>query len=330
MKKKIIISIILLLLLLSILLSLLIGFDEYSFIDIFNIIFNHTYENNHIFKIIKYIRIPKIIMICITGGGLATSGCVLQAILHNPLADPFTLGISGGAAFGAMISLLLNLSSKLGFITMPLCAFVGAMISMLIVYILSFRKHFNPHTMILSGIIVSSVCMSIVMLVFILSPIDSIYMTFTWLLGNFSILDERLVIFTTTIVTLCILLILLLSNILNIIYLGNDKVTTLGLNINKYITIFFLLTSLITATIVSISGIIGFVGLIIPNICKSIVGDNNVVVIPFSAYTGALLLLLCDSLSNFLFRPIVLPIGIITNILGSLFFIFLLLQKKNK
>jgi iron complex transport system permease protein len=310
------------LLVLNVVLALIVGLDKIIIKSIFGP------ADHNLIKIIKYIRIPKIIIICITGAGLSASGCVLQTILNNPLADPFTLGISGGAACGVMISLLFNLSSKIGFLTVPFCAFIGSIISMLIVYILSLHKTCNPHTMILSGMIVSYLFTSIILLAFILSPVDTVYMTFTWLMGSFSILDERLIIFTSIIVLIGIILLILSSRILNIICLGTDKSKTFGINIEKNIKFLFFVTSLITATVVSISGIIGFIGLIVPNICKRICGDNNTITIPISAYTGAIFLLACDTISTMLFNPIILPIGIITNILGGIFFILLLTQKK--
>jgi iron complex transport system permease protein len=323
MKKNIIRFILIsFVLILNIILALVVGFDK----TVIRSLFVHV--DNNIMQIMKYIRIPKIIMICITGAGLSASGCVLQTILNNPLADPFTLGISGGAACGVMISLIFNLSSKIGFLTVPCCAFIGALTSMLIVYILSLRKIFNPHTMVLYGMIVSYMFTSIILLAFILSPMDTIYVTCTWLMGSFAVFDERLITFASVIVLVGIIALFLSSNILNAIYLGPDKSKTFGINIENNIRFLFFVTSLITATVVSISGIIGFVGLIIPNICKSIFGDNNTVIIPIAAYFGAMFLLTCDTISTMIFSPIILPIGIITNILGGIFFIFLLTHKR--
>ncbi|MDR0915162.1 MAG: iron ABC transporter permease [Endomicrobium sp.] len=310
------------LLILNIVLALVVGFDK----TVVKSLFIHA--NKNIMQMIKYIRIPKIIMICITGAGLSASGCVLQTVLNNPLAEPFTLGISGGAACGVIISLLFNLSSRVGFLTVPFCAFIGAIISMLIVSILSSRKTFNHHTMILSGMIVSYMFTSITLLAFVLSPMDTLYMTFNWLMGSFSIFDERLIIIASAIVLSGIILLILSSNVLNAIYLGTDKSKTFGINIERNVKFLFFVTSLITATVVSISGIIGFVGLIVPNICKSIFGDNHSIIIPMSAYSGAMFLLACDTISTMIFSPIILPIGIITNILGGIFFLFLLIQKK--
>ena len=305
--------------------SLLIGSNGISFFDVIKSLLGNTDEN--IIAIIKNIRLPRTVMACITGATLASSGCVFQAILKNPLADPFTLGISGGAAFGTVTAFVSGLAAITSFF-IPLCSFAGVIFSVLIVYLLSMYKKFDSDAMILSGVIVSYVFSSAVMLMFLLSPSHSIHNTFVWLMGNFSMLDERLLPFVVFVALSGIIALSLSGNIINAISLGGEKSKTIGLNIERSIKILFITASFITAITVSICGIIGFVGLMIPHIMRKILGANNIILIPASTFAGAIFLPLCDTLSRALFAPVLIPVGVITSIIGGLFFVFLLFKSE--
>ncbi|MCA6070153.1 MAG: iron ABC transporter permease [Endomicrobium sp.] len=305
--------------------SLLIGSNEISFFDVIKSLLGNTDEN--IVAIIKNIRFPRTIMACITGAGLAVSGCVFQAILKNSLADPFTLGISGGAAFGAVTAFVSGLATITSFF-IPLCSFVGVILSVLIVYLLSMYKKFDPNAMILSGVVISYVFSSAVMLMFSLSPSYGIHVAFVWLMGSFSMIDERFLPFVVFVVLSGIIILSLSGNIINAISLGGEKSKTIGLNIERSIKILFIVASFITAVTVSFCGIIGFVGLMIPHIMRKIVDTNNIILIPASAFAGAIFLPLCDTLSRALFAPVLIPVGVITSIIGGLFFVFLLLKSE--
>jgi len=305
--------------------SLTCGLNEISFVNVVKALFGSA--DKGITLIIKQIRLPRVIMACITGAGLAVSGCVFQAILKNPMADPFTLGISGGAAFGVAAAFVFDLSSITSFFT-PFCAFIGMIMSVTIVYLLSLKKGFASNAMILSGVVVSYIFSSAVMLLFALSPSNNMQNAFIWLMGSFSNFDERLIPFVVAVVLIGIIILSLMGNTINTLYLSSEKSKTFGINIEKNITFLFLIASIITATTVSICGIVGFIGLIVPHIMRKIVGMNNIVLIPASAFCGAVFLSLCDTLSRVLFSPVLMPIGIITNIIGGFFFICLLLKSE--
>jgi iron complex transport system permease protein len=304
--------------------ALLSGSIDISFSDALNGLFKNADDNVTI--VIKYIRLPRIIMACITGAGLAVSGCVFQAILKNPLADPFTLGVSGGAAFGAAMAFISGLSAMASFFV-PLCAFIGAISSTLIVnYLFNLAKKFDSNAMILSGIVASYMFSSAVMLMFSLSATSSTHAALTWLMGSFSVFDERMLLIILTVVITGIIILSLFGNIINTITLGRDKSKTLGINIKKNVKFLFFTASIIAAATVSACGIIGFVGLVIPHIMRKIIGANNTILIPASALAGANFLLFCDTLSRILFLPLTIPVGIITSIVGSFFFVWLLLN----
>jgi iron complex transport system permease protein len=303
--------------------SLTVGLDGISFIDAVEALFGGTDEN--VSAIIKQIRFSRIFMACMVGAGLAVSGCVFQAILKNPLADPFTLGISGGASLGAAAAFISGLAATRSFF-IPFCAFVGMIVSVSVVYLLSMQKRFNSNAMILSGVVVSYIFSSAVMLMFALSPENSVQAAFLWLMGNFSTFDERLLPFITVVVLISITILSLSGNVINAVSLGGEKSKTFGMNVERNIKFLFLTASFITAATVSICGIIGFVGLMIPHIMRKIIGTNNVILIPASAFAGAVFLPLCDTLSRMLFSPMLIPVGVITSIIGGLFFICLLLK----
>ncbi|MBQ1609736.1 MAG: iron ABC transporter permease, partial [Elusimicrobia bacterium] len=252
-----------------------------------------------------------------------------QGVLRNPLADPFTVGISGGAAFGASVGFAFGIT-KLSWIFLPLLGFLGALLSVGLVYILNMKKEFDSNTMILSGVVASYIFSSAVMLVFSISSSDQLYSAFMWLMGNLAFFDERLLPMVIILVMAGVVILCCLGNVINIISLGNEKSNSLGINTARTVKYIFLLSSLITACIVSCCGVIGFVGLMIPHITRKFVGNNNKVLMPFSAVVGAIFLLICDTVSRTVIAPVEIPIGVITSIIGGLFFVFLLLRKAGK
>jgi iron complex transport system permease protein len=327
-KRTIYTCIILILLLFAVILvSLSVGSSGISFWEALKVIFGGAGDNTAM--IIKQIRLPRIIMAVIAGAALAASGCVFQGVLKNPLADPFTLGISGGAAFGATAAFTLGFAA-LGSFFVPLFAFLGALISVFIVYVLSSRKRFGGDSMILSGVIISYIFSSAVMLLYAFFYSNHIQAAFMWLMGNLSVFDEQLLIYVCITVILGVAALCLSGNIINMLSLGGDKSKTLGINTEKITKIIFLTASLITASVVSLCGVIGFVGLMVPHIMRRINGADNSSLIPVSALAGAVFLPLCDTLGRMLFSPVSIPVGVITNIAGGLFFIFLLMNSKER
>ncbi|MDR2458213.1 MAG: iron ABC transporter permease [Clostridiales Family XIII bacterium] len=318
-------TLMLVLLFLSFLLSLTYSLNGISFFEAVNALFNVGDAN--IIIIIKDIRLTRVIIVCVTGAVLGASGCVFQAILRNPLADPFTLGISGGAALGTCVTFISGLAAAAS-LFVPLFSFVGAILSVFIVYAFGFKGKFNSNNIILSGVVVSYAFSSLVMLMLVLSQFTNVQQSLMWLMGNFSTFDERLMPAITIISVVGLIILSLYGNTIDAISLGHEKFKTLGSNIKNNIKIMFLITSLIVAAIVSICGVIGFVGLIIPHIMRIFVGPKATFLIPASAIGGALFLLLCDTISKILFLPVVIPPGIITSILGGVFFVFLLLNQK--
>ena len=314
----------LIVLVITFIVAMISGISDISVIEMLKSLFSSSDGNTY--TIINQIRFPRVILAIVAGAGLACSGCVFQGVLRNPLADPFTLGISGGAAFGASIGFAFGIT-KLSWIFLPLLGFFGAILSVCLVYILNMKKEFDSNSMILSGIVASYIFSSAVMLVFSISSSDQLYSAFMWLMGNLAFFDERLLPMVIILVILGIIILCCLGNVINIISLGNEKSNSLGINTARKIKYIFLLSSLITACIVSCCGVIGFVGLMIPHITRKFVGNNNKILMPFSTVVGAIFLLICDTISRTVIAPVEIPIGVITSIVGGLFFVFFIIKK---
>lgn len=314
-------------LIITFIIAMISGISDISVVDMLKSLFSTGNDNTY--TIINQIRFPRVVLAIVAGAGLACSGCVFQGVLRNPLADPFTLGISGGAAFGASIGFAFGIT-KLSWIFLPLLGFLGAILSVCLVYMLNMKKEFDSNSMILSGVVASYIFSSAVMLVFSISSSDQLYSAFMWLMGNLAFFDERLLPMVIILVMLGVIILCCLGNVINIISLGNEKSNSLGINTSRTVKYIFLLSSLITACIVSCCGVIGFVGLMIPHITRKFVGNNNKILMPFSAIVGSIFLLICDTVSRTVVAPVEIPIGVITSIIGGLFFVFLLLKKSGK
>lgn len=274
---------------------------------------------------ILYLRIARVILGIFVGAGLGVCGVVLQAILRNPLAEPYLLGTSSGAGLGAVVAIILGFSS----IHLPFVAFFGALLSVILVYNLAREDSKIPvQSLILSGVIVAIAFSGITVFLISISSNEALHGIMWWLLGNLQVYEPKLLLLVGVIVMFGIILISILSQDLNAISIGEEEAVHLGIDIEKIKKILFLLTSLITGVLVSVSGIIGFVGLIIPHIMRFMVGPNHRVLVPATCLGGAAFLVLCDAFSRSLFSPIEIPIGVITSLIGAPIFIILLKRRQ--
>lgn len=274
---------------------------------------------------ILYVRLARIMLGILAGAGLSVCGVTLQAILRNPLAEPYLLGSSSGAGLGAVAAVIFGLSGAY----LPFAAFGGALLSIILVYNLARSGNKIPvQSLILSGVIVAIALSGIIVFCISLSTNEALHGMMWWLLGSLQIYDLKLLLVAGGIVIFGIILIFILSQDLNAISIGEEEAVHLGIEIDKIKKILFFATSLITGAIVSISGMIGFVGLIIPHMMRLAIGPNHKVLIPASCLGGAAFLVLCDTFSRSLFPPLEIPIGVITSLIGAPIFITLLKQKQ--
>ncbi|CAG34944.1 FecCD family ABC transporter permease [Desulfotalea psychrophila] len=264
--------------------------------------------------VIMDIRLPRILCAFLVGAGLAISGVIYQGILLNPLADPYTLGVSSGAAFGAALALLANMA--LLPLSLPLCAFGGALITLFIVIRLSsFGGQISAGTLILSGVIIGAILSAGISFIKYLAD-EQVSAIIFWLMGSFVARgwSDVAVILASLVPGLAIAL--YYSRDLNIIATGNRASASLGVETARVRKILLITASLITAVCVSATGIIGFIGLIVPHLMRIVVGPDNRKLLPVSFLAGGILLLVADTVTRAVL-PVEIPIGILTALIGG-------------
>jgi len=274
------------------------------------------------------IRIPRVIIAFCTGAVLAISGMAFQALFRNPLATPFTLGVTSGAAFGAAVYVKIGfLFSLLGFSGQSLFSFVGALVSILIVYGLTqVKRGFTTATMLLAGVAVSFFFSSLILFIQYLSDFTHSFRIIRWLMGGFEIVGFRPVFTILPFVIIGSAVVFLVKHELNLMMLGEDIAISRGVNVKSIKTFLFFATSLMVGGVVSVSGPIGFVGMMSPHICRLFIGHDHRYLTPATFMFGGIFLTLCDTLSRTLISPAEIPVGVITALLGGPFFLWLLLS----
>jgi iron complex transport system permease protein len=270
---------------------------------------------------ILYLRLFRIVAAIIAGSGLAVSGIVLQAILRNSLAEPYLLGTSSGAGLGAVVAIVFGISR----IYLPAAAFIGAILSIILVYNLARENNKIPEqSLILSGVIVSVALSAIIVFLVSISGNEALHGLTWWLWGSLQVFDLKLLIIVAAIACFGIVIVYIFAQDLNAISIGEEEAIHLGIDTEAVKRILLLVTALVTASLVCICGIIGFVGLMIPHMMRLIVGPNHKILIPVTCLGAAIFMVACDTLSRTLFPPLEIPIGVITALLGAPIFIFLL------
>ena len=267
------------------------------------------------------VRLPRILSAAIVGGGLAISGVVFQGILLNPLADPYTLGVSAGAAFGASLALLLNIG-MLGSYSVPLFAFVGAVATLVfVIYLSSSSGGVSSNNLILSGIIVAAILSAGISFLKYVAD-EQVAVIIFWLMGSFGSKTWMDVTLILLLVGLGFGVFIFYARDLNLMSLGNRTASSLGVDTRK-VTITLLVTaSLVAAICVSVSGIIGFVGLLVPHMMRLITGPDNRRLVPVSLLAGAVLMCVADTITRAVL-PSEIPIGVLTALIGGPFFCYL-------
>ncbi len=272
-------------------------------------------------QLIVNMRLLRILAAILTGSGLAVGGIVLQAILRNPLAEPYLLGTSSGAGLAAIIAVILGVSR----FYMPVAAFLGALVSIVLVYSLACeRKKVADKSLILAGVIVSIASSSLIVFLVSLFGDQAMHEMNWWLWGSLQVYDWKLILLVSIPVVSGICVIYIFAQDLNAIQLGEEEAMHLGVNTQVVKNILIIITTLITAGLICICGIIGFVGLVVPHMMRLVVGPNHKILIPVTCLAGAIFMVVCDVFSRTLFSPVEIPIGVITAIIGAPVFIILL------
>src|SRR5664280_1625007 len=273
------------------------------------------------------VRLPRIIFAGIVGASLSLGGVIFQAILRNPLADPYILGISGGSALGAIIGILLGASSF--YLGVPLLAFLGALITVVLVFVVAggTRVLLLDNSLLLSGVVVNAFFSAAIL--FFLSIVNSMELhsiTF-WLMGDLSRASTKEICVAGFCLLAGFVLLYAQARKLNLIVQGEDTALQLGVNIERIKQWLLVVTSLITAVAVSLAGIIGFVGIMVPHFMRLVFGSDHRLLLPAAALFGASFLIVADTIARVVFAPAELPVGVITALCGAPYFIFLLKRK---
>ena len=339
-KNKINILLMSILLVFSIVIFVNVGTANVSISDTFKIILSHipiinkyidiTDISDSYINIIWKIRLPRVLLGVLVGSSLSVAGAAFQGMFKNPMADPFVIGISSGAALGATLGIVSGLSINiLGMSSITIFAFLGALLSVFLVYnIARVNQKIPITTLLLSGVAVGQLftaMMSLIMLLYDNNMQKIIY----WTMGGLSAKGWDPVVKLSLPLILSMLALGLFSKELNILLLGEDSAKSMGINVEKTKRYIIILGSFMTALVVSVSGIIGFVGLIIPHSVRLIFGPDYKMLIPSSALMGAIFMIFADSIARTIISPTEIPVGIITALFGAPFFIYLLKNRKS-
>lgn len=273
------------------------------------------------------IRLPRTILACFVGAGLAMVGASLQAVTRNPLADPHLLGISSGGAFGAILALL-HTGLFIGLLTVPLLAFLGSLAATLLVLAVSqFASAKSADRLVLVGVAVSFIVMSAANVLIFLGDPRAAHTVVFWMLGGLGLAQWDQLIYPAVILLGCGTYLWMKSGTLNAMTVGDETATTLGIAVAHFRLKIFVLGALITGVMVAFSGIIGFVGLMIPHIVRLMVGGDYRWLLPISALCGAMFLVWADIIARTIMAPDDMPIGIVTGLVGGVFFVWLLRKR---
>lgn len=284
--------------------------------------------------VVMELRLPRILLAALTGLSLAGAGAVMQGILRNPLVDPYTLGLSSGAAFGAALAIVLGTGilgaafKVVGRYMIVTNAFIFGALTMVLVYGIARLKGTVPETLLLAGVAFSYLFQAGVSALKYISENEALKELAIWLMGGFWGADWRTVIILLPVVLICLGLLLRYAWDLNVLGAGEDIAMSLGVNVGRLRLITLALATLISSATIAFTGIIGFIGLIAPHICRILIGGDHRFLIPCACLTGSVLLLLADTLARVVLAPVEIPVGIITSLIGTPFFIYLLLKRK--
>lgn len=279
-------------------------------------------------RLLLNLRLPRIILALITGAALSTAGASFQGTFRNPLAEPYLLGVSAGAALGATIAIVWKPLTSLGIYTVPLLAFVGATSAAFLVYRLAtFAGHTQSASLLLSGVAVGSTLTAILSFLMVTTERD-LHTVVVWLMGGLTAATWTKVSITLPVVAAGFIFMMSMARRMNLLLMGEERARELGVDSQRTRRNLMIAASLTTAAAVSFTGLIGFVGLMVPHIMRLLVGPDHRRLLPASALFGALLLLIADTVARTALAPAEIPVGIITAATGGPFFLYLLRRRK--
>jgi iron complex transport system permease protein len=307
----------------AVILSLSVGEMNLGFMDIFAIL--RKGHDSMEYTILSQIRLPRVLLGIAVGGALSLSGILLQGVYRNPLVEPYTLGISGGASLGVAFAIVFGLHQLIGSFVLPAAGFGGAFLIIFVVYIISTRSgRVNIQTMLLTGVMVSFIASSSMMLLMAVTSSENLHGIIFWIMGSLDEPDMSLIYITLILSVSALILSYLFVQPLNALRLGEEKARHLGINTDLAIKLLFLMASLLAGVSVAVAGVIGFVGLIIPHLMRLLFGTDYRILLISSFLSGSIFLVVSDVIARTIISPNELPIGVITGIAGGIAFLIMI------
>ncbi len=318
--------ILLVVLLIAFSLGLSIGPTKSGMRSAFSALFSTNESDSVLYSIVWHIRLPRVLLATVVGATLSLGGLVFQALLRNPLAEPFILGISGGSAIGAIIGILLGLARFPGICFM---SFLGSLATLALILVMSTGKSIlRKDALLLSGVMVNAFCSAIIMFLISITQDARLHNIIFWLMGDLSTADLPQVVILGAILIPCFILVFVFSHSMNLLLMGKDMARTMGINIKAVTITLLIVTSFMVSATVSFSGLVGFVGLVIPHLLRLVLGPDHRFLVPACLFGGAAYLVLCDLLARTLPQQGEMPAGVITALIGAPLFIILLKKSR--
>lgn len=281
--------------------------------------------------ILVQVRLPRLLLAFMVGGCLAAVGVGLQALLRNPLADPYVLGISSGAALGAGLAILFGIGTTiLAISALPLCALAGGLLSILLVYRIAASYGYLPmHTLLLAGVILNAIFSALIMFVTSMMDPNRAFGMMYWLMGTLTAPSYPVLAVLLGYLLLGMLILFSQARSLNLLTLGEEAARSLGVEVETVKKAVFFTSALLTGAVVSVSGMIGFVGMVIPHAVRMLLGADHRLLLPASALIGGMYLMAADTIARTVLSPAEIPVGIVTALAGGPFFIYLLMSRRS-
>ena len=273
-------------------------------------------------------RLPRVLAAALVGGTLAAAGVIFQGLLRNPLATPYTLGVSTGSALGAMLAI--TFGASLPFVGITTASLAGSLVAVLIVYLLAQARHKGLSTtvLLLAGVTLNAFFSALILFVEYLSDFAQTFRAIRWLMGNLDVVGYSSITGALPFIGFAFVVFAWLARPLNLLSLGADAAATRGVNVTSVHRWAFFSASIATGAAVAIGGPIGFVGIIVPHLVRLMLGSDHRLVLPASTFLGAGFLVACDTLARIVLAPLELPVGVITAIIGGPFFLWMLIRKR--
>jgi len=282
--------------------------------------------------ILLQVRLPRILLGFLVGCSLASVGVALQALLRNPLADPYVLGVSSGAALGAAVGILFGVGTTfLAETALPACGFAGGLVALVVIYRMAATYGQLPiHSLLLTGVILNAIFSALIMFITSILDPNRSYGMMAWLMGTLTAPTYSSLVGLMIYLSIGLFLLFSQMRVLNILALGEESARTLGIDTEQAKRSLFVLTALVTGAVVSVSGMIGFIGMIVPHAVRLVIGADHRLLLPASALVGGTFLMGADTVARTLIAPTEIPVGIITALAGGPFFVYLLLWRKDR